>query len=829
MANGVFVGFYMTKRMLIDDTRQEETRVVVLDGNKLVDVEFESENRKQIKGNVYLAKVTRVEPSLQAAFVDYGGGKHGFLAFSEIHPDYYNVAPEVVAEIEKEVDEIIENKKQQIKERELRRELARQQYEAEKKARLEAEVASAAESISEEPTSSESELISAEENEKSEQIAEIIKNVQESEKVVAKRGRKPRKKAQEEKPEEALPVTEESNVEKTVEVVTEASVAQEPECETEKEAPKKRRRYVRRKKSSSVSENAESTEEQSQEEFKVLSENSVLDEETVCESVNNGSDDDDDQLDNDDEDDGDEDDAQNYDFEVQRKLLKLRKLYYNSTIQDVIKEGQILLVQVIKEERGNKGAALTTYLSLAGKYGVLMPNRIKSGGVSRKITSATDRKRLKDIMKSLPLAPEMSMIIRTAGEEKTKQDITRDYNYLMRTWNQIRLSALKTKAPALLHEEGNLIKRALRDMCTKDVTEVLIDGEKAYQTARDFVKIYSPNQLKKIKCSRKGDIPLFQRFQVENQLDKLHNPIVQLESGGYLVINPTEALVSIDVNSGRATKEKDIEETALNTNLEAADEIARQLRMRNLAGLVVVDFIDMEEPQNNHAVEKRMKEAMKEDRARVQIAKMSCFGLLEISRQRMHSSFFESNYVSCPHCHGTGMVRTAESAGLFVLREIEEEGIKNRFSRLNVAVPYDTALYLLNQKKKSLCELEAKYGMEIVISADDSVKNVADYKIERIKIVKAKEEEKPETTEICEDENTQFNEEPENKEKEEKTSERQGKYRRDRRHRFDRRNRRKNAESKDEQTDPINEEKPVTDNEQPKRKMGWWRRLIGGE
>ena len=809
----------MTKRMLIDDTRQEETRVVVLDGNKLVDVEFESENRKQIKGNIYLAKVTRVEPSLQAAFVDYGGGKHGFLAFSEIHPDYYNIAPEVVAEIEKEVDEIIENKKQQIKERELRREQARLQYEAEKKARLEAEAAAEEEAQKAASEQAEEEVQEAEEDEqKSLQIAEKIENAQNNEKKNKKRGRKSSKKSAEENSTEgaAVEAENESSESSGTETVNEAEAVSEaePEAETKKEAPRKRRRYVRRKKAA-VDGN------ENKEELKVLSEAANLNEETVCENINSAREDEDDQLDDDDE-----DDAQNYDFEVQRKLLKLRKLYYNSTIQDVIKEGQILLVQVVKEERGNKGAALTTYLSLAGKYGVLMPNRIKSGGVSRKITSAADRKRLKDIMKSLPLAPEMSMIIRTAGEEKTKQDITRDYNYLMRTWNQIRLSALKTKAPALIHEEGNLIKRALRDMYTKDITEVLIDGEKAYQTARDFVRIYSPNQLKKIKCSRREDIPLFQRFQVENQLDKLHNPIVQLESGGYLVINPTEALVSIDVNSGRATKEKDIEETALNTNLEAADEIARQLRMRNLAGLVVVDFIDMEEPQNNHAVEKRMKEAMKEDRARVQIAKMSCFGLLEISRQRMHSSFLESNYVVCPHCHGTGMVRTAESAGLYVLREIEEEGIKNRFSRLNVSVPYDTALYLLNQKKKSLCELEAKYGMKIVISADDSVKNVSDYKIERIKIVKTKEEEKPEPEEVYEDENEEINEEAE---KEENSSERQGKYRRDRRHRFDRRNRRRNAEDNKQQETSVAEDNSAEQEEQPKRKTGWWRRLIGGE
>ena len=336
----------------------------------------------------------------------------------------------------------------------------------------------------------------------------------------------------------------------------------------------------------------------------------------------------------------------------------------------------------------------------------------------------------------------MSMIVRTAGEDKTKADIVRDYNYLIRSWNQIRLSALSSKAPALIHEEGNLIKRALRDMYTKDISEIIVDGDEAYQVARSFVKILSPHNLKKIKSCKKNDIPLFQRFQVESQLDKLHDCNVQLESGGYLVINPTEALVSIDVNSGRATKEKDLEETALKTNLEAADEIAKQLRMRNLAGLIVVDFIDMEEPQNNHAVEKRMKEAMKQDRARVQIAKMSCFGLLEISRQRMHSSFMESNYQVCPHCHGQGVVRTTESGAVLILRAIEEEGIKKRSAKINISVPTETAIYLLNQKRQTLCALEQRYKMEIVICADDSIKNVTEFRLERVKSQKETIEEK---------------------------------------------------------------------------------------
>lgn len=379
---------------------------------------------------------------------------------------------------------------------------------------------------------------------------------------------------------------------------------------------------------------------------------------------------------------------------------------------------------------------MTTYLSLAGRYCVLMPNRIKSGGVSRKITNASDRNRLKTIVKELPLTPDMSIIVRTAGEEKTKADIVRDYNYLIRTWNQIRICSLQCKAPALIHEEGNLIKRALRDIYTKDISEIIVSGEEAYKLARDFFKILSPHSLKKIKNYHNNEMPLFQRFQVENQLDKLHEATAQLESGGYLVINPTEALVSIDVNSGRATKEKDLEETALKTNLEACDEIARQLRMRNLAGLVVIDFIDMDEPANNHAIEKRMKEALKKDRSRIQVGKMSMFGLLELSRQRMHSSFFESNYQICPHCQGKGLVRTTESSAVFVLRGIEEEGTKNRSCRVNVYVPAETAIYLLNQKRQSLIGLEQKYKMEIIISADNSIQCIAEYRIERTKIVK---------------------------------------------------------------------------------------------
>lgn len=711
----------MTKRMLIDDTQPEETRVVVVNGNKLEDVEFETSSRKQIKGNIYLAKVMRVEPSLQAAFVDYGGNKHGFLAFGEIHPDYYNIPADVMAEIDKEVDDFIENKKQNLRERELERERIREEKAA-LQAKLEAE---------RKKTLEEAQKLAAEE------AAALQQN--EAENLTA-----PAKEAKTENTDKEVS-PEAETAESTPASGDDKTGSEEDTSETSEDEKKKtvkkrlaKKRFKKRR-------------DDNKEELKVLAESTGTEDEVISEDENadNGKSITYNNLAEEDLSDDDDDDEQECDFELQKKLLKVRKLYHRSNIQDVIKEGQILLVQVVKEERGNKGAALTTYLSLAGRYCVLMPNRIKSGGVSRKITNAADRKRLKTIVKELPLSSDMSMIVRTAGEEKTKADIVRDYNYLMRSWNQIRIASLKNKAPALIHEEGNLIKRALRDMYTKDISEVIVDGEDAYKMARDFVRILSPHSLKKIKCCKKNEMPLFQRFQVEGQLDKLHDTNVQLESGGYLVINPTEALVSIDVNSGRATKEKDLEETALKTNLEAADEIARQLRMRNLAGLVVVDFIDMDEQKNNQAVEKRMKEAMKKDRARIQIAKMSIFGLLEISRQRMHSSFMESNYQICPHCHGKGMVRTTESGCILLLRAIEEEGIKGRSSRINIFVPADVAIYLLNQKRQAISALEQRYKIEVVISADDSIKNVADFKIERIKAVKAAEEpQKPAATQI---------------------------------------------------------------------------------
>lgn len=717
----------MIKRMLIDDTNPEETRVVVINGNKLEDVECETAYRRQIKGNIYLAKVMRVEPSLQAAFVDYGGNKHGFLAFGEIHPDYYNVSEEELAEVDKEVDEIIENKKAAIKERELERERIR----AEKQqARLEAERLKAEQEAAAQAEQTETEATASDESDNGDSAMQA-ENAGDAVNEET---------AAQDTPVEAEEQTTEAagDVAETTEEVSEtAAEASESDEENQEEEKGRKSRYRRRPRRSKKRE--------ANEELKVLSEDSGTEEDRISEAVSPSSaadDEEDDEVCGSEAFDEDDEEEQEYDFDLQKKLLKSRKLYHRHSIQEVIKEGQILMVQIVKEERGNKGAALTTYLSLAGRYCVLMPNRIKSGGVSRKITNVADRKRLKNIVKELPLTSDMSIIVRTAGEEKTKADIVRDYNYLIRSWNQIRIASLSSKAPAMIHEEGNLIKRALRDIYTKEVSEILVSGENAYKMAKDFFRILSPHSLKKIKNYRNNEMPLFQRFQVETQLDKLHDANAQLESGGYLVINPTEALVSIDVNSGRATKEKDLEETALKTNLEACDEIARQLRMRNLAGLVVIDFIDMDEPANNHAVERRMKEALKKDRSRVQVGKMSCFGLLELSRQRMHSSFFESNYTTCPYCGGKGLVRTTDSAAVLILRGIEEEGIRNRSASVNVFVPGDIAVYLLNHKREKLIDLEKRYGMSIIISADNSIKNVSDYRIERVKSTKSEEEDK---------------------------------------------------------------------------------------
>ena len=849
------------KKMLIDDTQPEETRVVIVDGNKVEDVEFESTAKKQIKGNIFTGRITRIEPSLQAAFVDYGGNRHGFLAFGEIHPDYYNVSDEVRAEVEAEVDEIIERKRKYQAERKAeqeRRRLEREQKRAEYEARRQAELAAAeAEENTHAEEATEETAESVSEQAEIAAVDAVCENVDttenaadESDDSVVAYG------------EEACQCDECGDCD-CEPIVAEAENGEEDESTDDAEDVSEgleNNQDVENKKTRSRHRSARFLGgRRSSRKYKVSAESAGIagasvaeDIDDVEESAEEDNFDDDEKTCREFDNDEDEADFEHY-LEVQRKLIFARKLYYRSTIQDVIKEGQTVLIQVVKEERGNKGAACTTYLSLAGRYCVLMPNRIKSGGVSRKITSAADRKRLKDIMHSLPLNDNMSLIIRTAGEDKEKEDIVRDYNYLIRTWNHIRHSALSTPVPALIYEEGDLIKRALRDMYTKDITEVIIDGDEAYKNAREFSKILSPNMVRKIKCRKPNDIPVFQQYQVEKELDKLHNPVVQLQSGGYLVINPTEALVSIDVNSGRATHEMDIEETALKTNLEAADEIAKQLRMRNLAGLVVVDFIDMEEPANNHAVEKRMKEAMKPDRARVQIAKMSIFGLLEISRQRMHSSFMESNYVTCPFCKGQGVIRSAESSATLILRALEEEGIRGTNNHFEVKLPSDVAVYMLNQKRRNLADLEEKYGIEIVISADLSIKHINDYRIEKSRTAKARPERVAATAaysvaEPTSDEDYEENDAENNESADDEGNDSAQEYSNNRRsngrgRRYDRRrgrnNRRNgrygrnrsNAENYDmSDSDDYNATSYAEDNVsevKAEKKTAWWKKLLG--
>lgn len=823
------------KKMLIDDTQPEETRVVIIDGNKVEDVEFESSVKKQIKGNIFTAKVVRIEPSLQAAFVDYGGNRHGFLAFGEIHPDYYTVTDEVKAEVEAETDEIIERKRKYQAERKaeqerrrLEREQKRAEYEAKKLA--EAEAAAAAEETEAEeeaePVEETNVETSAEETATVENTSE--ENVSEVEVETETEAEK-----QTEVTETSEATVEEAANEETPAEENPESSAEETTEETEEKPHHGHRRSARflggrrnlKKKYKISAEAAGLTDDSVAEDLSDedispvnVKEDNFDDDEGTCRDFDN---------------DEDEADFEHY-LEVQRKLIYARKLYYRSNIQDVIKEGQTLLIQIVKEERGNKGAACTTYLSLAGRYCVLMPNRIKSGGVSRKITSAADRKRLKEIMHELPLNDNMSLIIRTAGEDKQREDIVRDYNYLIRTWNHIRHSALSTPAPALIYEEGDLIKRALRDMYTKDIGEVIVDGDVAYKTAKEFSKILSPNMSRKIKCRKPDDKPVFQQYQIEKELDKLHNPVVQLPSGGYLVINPTEALVSIDVNSGRATHEMDIEETALKTNLEAADEIAKQLRMRNLAGLVVVDFIDMDEPANNHAVEKRMKEAMKPDRARVQIAKMSIFGLLEISRQRMHSSFMESNYVTCPYCKGQGVQRTSESSATLVLRAIEEEGIKGTNNHVELKLPSDVAVYILNHKHRQLADLEEKYGLEIIISADLNIRNISDYKLEKSRVAVKKPEQVAATAAYAAEDGYAAEEDDEDDEdiyaEAEEVSENNGNNRRNRyekkRGRYNNR-RRQRYNNRERNENNAEAEAPAENAGEDTPKKTWWKKLLG--
>lgn len=555
----------MTRRMLIDATHAEETRVVVAENTELLEFDYETSTKSQLKGNIYLAKVTRVEPSLQAAFVDFGGNRHGFLAFNEIHPDYYRIPVE---------------------------------------------------------------------------------------------------------DREAL--------------LAESSVATDAD-ETDIDDPKV--------------EDEENTADTDNDGVEVIGDNA-------------------------------EDDIAELGDAHRRRLRQLTRMY---KIQEVIKRRQILLVQVVKEERGNKGAALTTYLSLPGRYCVLMPNTSRGGGISRKVSNPAHRKRMKTIMAGLEIPEGMAVIMRTAGVERNKAEFRRDYEYLRRTWDEIREQTLQSSAPELIYEEGDLVKRSLRDVYNREIEEIIIDGEVAYKAARALMRTMMPSHVKRVKKYADTDVPLFNRYSIEQQLEEIYDPIVHLRSGGYIVINPTEALVAIDVNSGRSTRERNVEQTARRTNLEAAEEVARQLRLRDLAGLIVIDFIDMDESRNNIAVERRMKEAMKADRARIQIGRISPLGLLELSRQRLRPSIHEASAQVCIACGGSGYVRSTESTALRVLRAIEEEGIRNRSRAVTVKIPTDVALYILNKKRDMIVDIEGRYKFKVFIAVDAEL-TPPDYIMERLNI-----------------------------------------------------------------------------------------------
>ena len=660
----------MPKKMLIDATHAEETRVVVVDGNKVEEFDFETENRRQIAGNIYLAKVTRVEPSLQAAFVDYGGNRHGFLAFSEIHPDYYQIPVadrEALMEEERAYAEAQKAREEEDdKPKKPRRSRSRSRTRA-------AEIFSDDAVVSTEVETTEIDGM---------ETIDLTEDVAFEANVAVVEAEAPTEDAR--VVEEAVP--EEAPAE---EAATEG-VASSEEAPTE----------------------VETTEE--------LSENSDTDADNGEETKGSKASSKDDSI----ESVADEDDSEDI-----RPVRKPRVRRYK--IQEVIKVRQILLIQVVKEERGNKGAALTTYLSLAGRYCVLMPNTARGGGISRKITNAPDRKKLKEIANEIEVPQGAGLIVRTAGAKRTKAEIKRDYEYLQRMWEQIRELTLKSIAPAKIYEEGDLIKRSIRDLYNGEIDEVFVEGERGYRIAKDFMKMIMPSHAKNVK-RYEDTLPLFARFQVESYLSGMFNPTVQLKSGGYIVIGITEALVAVDVNSGRSTKEGSIEDTAVKTNLEAAEEVARQLRLRDLAGLIVIDFIDMDERKNNAAVEKRMKDKLKTDRARIQVGRISGFGLMEMSRQRLRPGMLEATTQPCPSCHGTGLIRSDDNLGLSILRQIEEEGTRRRTREVLVRCPVGIANFLMNQKRDHIAHIEVRYGMSVRIEADPSLVT-PDFTIEKFK------------------------------------------------------------------------------------------------
>ena len=697
----------MANKMLIDATHPEETRVVVLRGNRVEEFDFESASRRQLRGNIYLAKVTRVEPSLQAAFIDYGGNRHGFLAFSEIHPDYYQIP---VADRQALIDE--EERAHRDAEAEADRRAGMRHRPPRRRAAERHSETVASEPIGDDLLEHDSEATANEPGAAPSDIQADTDVGDEPETGRPARGGRidatagdPHAAAH---PDASAP--DEQNLPEVAAGALSDHTITAAHDETPLEAGETAAHPGREETGEIAGADLDAAEEaREDEDGNDQGEPGEGEEEEIVESVGG-------------------DDALE---EVPDRAPRHRRQY---KIQEVIKRRQIMLVQVVKEERGTKGAALTTYLSLAGRYSVLMPNTARGGGISRKITNVLDRRRLKEIAQELEVPEGMGIILRTAGAARTKTEIKRDFEYLLRAWETVRDLTLNSTAPALIYEEGNLIKRSIRDLYTRDIDDVLVEGEEGYRTAKAFMKMLMPSHAKRVQPYRESEISLFHRFQVESQIDAIHAPSVQLRSGGYIVINQTEALVAIDVNSGRSTRERNIEETALRTNLEAAEEIARQLRLRDLAGLIVIDFIDMEEHRNQAAVERRLKEILKNDRARIQVGRISPFGLLEMSRQRLRPSLAEASTQPCPHCAGTGVIRSTESTALYVLRSIEEEAMRRRAAEICVYVPTTVALYILNHKRQSLAQLEARYGFHVLVARDDALIPPA-FRLERLRAV----------------------------------------------------------------------------------------------
>ncbi|MCG7518392.1 ribonuclease E/G [Ruegeria sp. Ofav3-42] len=699
----------MAKKMLIDATHTEETRVVVVDGNKVEEFDFESENKRQLAGNIYLAKVTRVEPSLQAAFVDYGGNRHGFLAFSEIHPDYYQIPVadrEALMEEERAYAEAMKAR-DEADEAKPKKRRSRSRTKA---ADVKSDDAVESIEVSSEPTGMET--IDLDESEEGADVA-VPEGTSPADHVAETPVEEPVDEGETTEPQVEAEAVVDAEAEAGAEDAIATSEVEAEASENTDETPAETAEEEQDVEAEPAPESAADESEDTVSEVEAPAEEGEAAEEASSEDDEKSEVEA--RADATSKDDSIESVADEDDSEDIRPVRKPRPRRYK--IQEVIKVRQVLLVQVVKEERGNKGAALTTYLSLAGRYCVLMPNTARGGGISRKITNAPDRKKLKEIAAEIDVPTGAGLIIRTAGAKRTKSEIKRDYEYLQRMWEQIRELTLKSIAPAKIYEEGDLIKRSIRDLYNREIDEVLVEGEGGYRIAKDFMKMIMPSHAKNVKRYEDA-LPLFARYQVESYLAGMFNPTVQLKSGGYIVIGVTEALVAIDVNSGRATKEGSIEETALKTNLEAAEEVARQLRLRDLAGLIVIDFIDMDERKNNSAVEKRLKEKLKTDRARIQVGRISGFGLLEMSRQRLRPGMLEATTQPCPACHGTGLIRSDDNMALTILRQIEEEGTRRRSREVLVRCPVSIANFLMNQKREHIAQIEARYGLSVRVEGD---------------------------------------------------------------------------------------------------------------